>query len=284
MFCQILVLFTILAVAFSSATQDNELHAATLMNHSFGKNTFIKSAFDGPTKLPTGLGGDAGLGNYLLQAMGYAENKCAIESDFFIQRISGGQCQAITDSSSSAKSQLLGCSPPSNGSTKFTLNMIQFKSANCAGDPFQVVAQYHDENDCDPIDDPSNPYKQSMRMKCIVPNESDKSAERGAYLTAFYSASDSTCEKALVLQGVLTDTCIKGTTTDDYGHKVPTNSSETITCATKENYVVHLYDEPGCQGSPSKTIPQPIKMTECQPGQQNDGTLAYEKQACAMPQ
>lgn len=256
------------------------------MKHTFGSSeAFVKSNVVDADEMDLPTIGDPGMGNFLYQAMGYTEDKCAPMSEFFLQRIAGGLCQTIGDGSSQVKSQLLGCTPPSDPATssKFTINMVQFESINCTGEPFQVVSQFHDENDCAPVSDDSSPYKTSMNMKCVVPGSSDDSFKRGAFATGYYSPNDSTCESASLVQSVLTNTCMKGTTTDDKGITVPSNTSTTITCASKSEYVVHIYNQRGCTGDSMK-FPQTIEKVDCTPGKRSNGDLVYEKQICVNPQ
>jgi hypothetical protein len=276
---RILFLFAVLAAALAEDAEAQK-HGAKLLEHTFGSVSAVPSGTAvSDLKLVTG---DAGMGNALLQGMGYSENSCKAGTAFFVQLIAGGQCQKIgTSADSVIKSQLIGCTPAQEGSTTFTINLVQFASDNCSGSPYQVVAQLKDETSCDDVNDVSSPYAESMAMKCITPDpDSGKHFSKGGLLTAFYQPTDTDCSShPELIQGVVAGACIKGSTTDENGVKVATNTSTSFTCINDTKYMVNVYAEPACAGD-AQEVPQTVAMASCAAGATSQGALAYEKMVC----
>ncbi len=172
-----------------------------------------------------------GFGNVAVQAVGYNSN-CKQGSAYLWQAYSGGACYQVGDGTGPIGSQRIGCTPPNpdnaSSPTEWSMNMLQFASADCSGTAVQAVAQFHSTQDCLSVDNDSGVYSTFYRMTCVVPDaDSSKPNPFHGFASAFYRPKDSACDKSpLVVQGLLSGACIKGTTTGADGEKKASNTSE----------------------------------------------------------
>jgi hypothetical protein len=232
----------VLAVAFAI---DSEAYARSFLRHSLG-GTVVST----PNEVK-----DAGFDNALVQAIFYAEDKCEDQKAFYFQRIEGGICQKLdTDSAQAPKSQMYGCTiPDADSSDVFNINVVQFLSDDCTGEPLQYVIRREDQSACTAIDNDDNgPYETSMRMKCV--SNGKMTPKTGALMTGYFGGNDKTCSNTpKLLQGVLAGRCLKGTQTNDNGVVVPSNTSTTISCVDDmtSQYSINLFAGTECAGEPT---------------------------------
>jgi hypothetical protein len=271
-FCFLLVLFAILGAAFGHdfdhLTKLGKHAESKLLGHNKG---FLDGVATDASTMKV-MDGDAGMANRIVQAFSYEEDKCAKDSSFFFQTIAGGQCAQA--SGTNIKSQLIGCTPPSEGSSKWTINIAQYENISCQGEPLQIVAQFHDENDCNLIQEVSDglPYPTNYKMKCQIGGTHIQPPS--SFMTAMYSPKDSKCSNPLNVQGLVAGACIKGNNT----------TSTTISCKSSTKLTYHVYnDSLDCSGK-SVEADTDVTFPECSSGSDNKSNLVYEKQNCYIPQ
>jgi len=272
----LLVILACASVAFANV--DQAKMGAALTQKLFGhKNEFMSRNVQGEASESTLkiLGDKPGMSNRLAQGVSYAENKCAKGSEFFYQSIQGGQCSQMNDANSPTKSQMFGCTPAPDDSTRWSINIIQFESTNCSGEAYQVITQYHDEKECTENADMSCGYPTTLQMKCMLGGTHSDNFP-SSLMTAYYSPQDSTCDTALTVQAVPAGICLKGATDG-----VPNNSSTTISCQTSDKIVYHSFQNShDCTGK-SIPVPQPLQFPDCASSvRKNTGDLVFEKQNC----
>lgn len=271
---RIFLLISVLAVAFAI---DSEAYARSFLRH-----TLSGSVVTNPKEVK-----DAGFDNALVQAIFYAEDKCEDKKAFYFQRIDGGICQKLdTDGDQAPKSQMFGCtsSDYSDSSAVFDINVVQFLSDDCTGEPLQYVIRKEDPTACTATDnDDGSPYETSVRMKCVTNGE--MTLETGAYMTGYFGGNDKTClDTPKLLQGVLAGRCMKGTQTNENGVVVPSNTSTTISCVDSmtSQYNINLFAGTECAGE-AMTFTEKVAFPDCTASKTSSGAAVNMKQECKNP-
>jgi len=161
------------------------------------------------------------------------------------------------------------------------MNIAHFGTSDCTGAAIQIVQQYHNVNDCESVNN-YDPCSSFSRRTCAAHHPSR--AFQGL-VGGFYGLEDTTCAiKPVVVQGIVTGACIKGTTTDAAGNQDSTNSSSVSSCADLADLKINVYSgNENCNGQATQVLLK-VPFLKCASTDWNSGQSVNEKEACVDSQ